>query len=97
MGDIHVTFGIITRYFVQWPSYILRCTPSSTFIESIIFYYSSFHKSFGHLLGPGSFNSPKRPLARKQASLSKTFGGVEFISTFTIAPAGHLQNWALVV
>jgi hypothetical protein len=57
----------------------------------------SLHKVFRCLLGPGSFNSPKRPLARKQASLPTTFGGVGLISTSTITPAAYLGSWALVV
>jgi hypothetical protein len=47
-------------------------------------------------LGVGSFDSPKGPLARKQASLPITFGGVGLILTFTVAPTTYLRNWALV-
>jgi hypothetical protein len=70
MGDVQVAFGILI-WFVQCPSYLLWCTPpSSTFIESFISFNSSFLQMFGHLLGLGSFDSPKGPLALKQVSFS---------------------------
>jgi len=81
---------------MQHPSYFLWCTPpSSTFIKSFIYFYS-FHKIVGHLLGPRSFDGLEGPLARKQASFSITFGGVELISTSIFAPTAYLGNWALV-
>jgi hypothetical protein len=58
---------------------------------------SSFHKMFKCLLGLGSFDNPKGPLDRKQASFPITFGGVEFILTSIIAPISYLGNWAFVV
>jgi hypothetical protein len=48
---------------------------------------------FGHLLGLGSFDSPKRLLGHKEASLPITINGVEVILTSTIALT---VNWALV-
>jgi hypothetical protein len=37
MGDVQVSFEILTHYFVQQPSYLLGCTPpSSTFIKSFV-------------------------------------------------------------
>jgi hypothetical protein len=51
---------------------------------------------FGCLLGLRSFDSPRRPLAPKQVSFSITFGGVEFILTFTITLTPYLGSWALV-
>jgi hypothetical protein len=51
---------------------------------------------FGRLLGPGSFDSPERPLVHKQASFPITFNGVMFISTSTITPATYLGSWAHV-
>jgi hypothetical protein len=93
-----MAFGILTRYFMQHPSYLLQCTPSSsTFIKSPISYDSSLHKVFGCLLGPRSFDSPKGPLACKQVSFPITFDGVELISTSTITPIIYLGSWALVV
>jgi len=47
-------------------------------------------------LGPRSFNSPKRPLTREQASLPITFNGIMLISTSIIAPTTYLGNCALV-
>jgi hypothetical protein len=52
---------------------------------------------FGHLLGPTSFDSLKRPLNCKQAFLPITFGGIGFIPTTIIALTTYLGNWALVV
>jgi hypothetical protein len=40
---------------------------------------------FKCFLGLGSFDSPKGPLAHKQFFFPITFGGIEFISTTTIA------------
>jgi hypothetical protein len=97
MGDVHVAFGILTYCFVQWPSYLLRCTLlSSIFIELFISFNSSLHKVFGHLLGLGSFNSLEGPLAHKQASLPITFDGIRLILTSTIAPVAYLGSWALI-
>ncbi len=64
-----------------------------------VFYYfdSSLHKIFGCLLGPGSFDSPERPLIRKQTSFLITFGGVRFILTTTIALIAYLRSWTLVI
>jgi len=47
---------------------------------------------FGCLLGLGSFDSLKGPLACKQASLPITFGDVKFISTSIIAPTTYLSS-----
>jgi hypothetical protein len=52
---------------------------------------------FGCLLGPRSFDSPEGPLAHKQASLPITFGGIEVISTSTIAPTIYLGSWAFFI
>jgi hypothetical protein len=52
---------------------------------------------FGHLLGPGSFDSLKRFLAHKQTSFPITLGGIKLIPTFTIAPTTYLGSWAFVV
>jgi len=98
MGDGHVAFGILTRFFVQHSSYFLLCTPpSSTFIKSFISFDSSFHKMFRCLLGLGSFDSRKRFLARKQTSFPITFGGFGVIVTSTITLTTYLRSWALVV
>jgi hypothetical protein len=51
---------------------------------------------FGWLLDPRSFDNPKGPLARKQASLPITFDGIGLIMTSTIAPIAYLGSWALV-
>jgi len=97
MGDVQMVFGILTHCFVQCPSYVLQRTPSSsTFIESFISFDSSLLQMFERLLGPRSFNSPKGPLAHKQACFPITFGGIELISTSTIAPTTYLRNWALI-
>jgi len=97
MGDVHMAFGILNHCFMQRPSYFLWCTPpSSTFIESLISFDSSFHKMFGHLLGLGSFDSLKGILVHKQTSFLITFGGIELISTSTIAPTTYLGSWAFV-
>ncbi len=66
-------------------------------LKSFISFDSSFHKMFGRLLGLGSFDNPKGPLAHKQASFPITFGDVEFILTSTITSITYLGNWALIV
>ncbi len=46
MGVVQVAFKILTHCFMQYPSYILQCTPpSSTFIKSILFYFYYFPPS----------------------------------------------------
>jgi hypothetical protein len=67
-----------------------------TFIESFISFDFFFLQMFGCLLGIGSFDGPKSPLACKQTSLPITFRGVQFISTSIIAPIAYLRSWALV-
>jgi hypothetical protein len=52
---------------------------------------------FGHLLGPRSFDSPKRPLAYKKKKFSITLDGINFISTSTITLTTYLMNYAIVV
>jgi hypothetical protein len=52
---------------------------------------------FGRLWGPRFFNSLKRPLACKQASLPIAFGGISFIPTTPIAPRTYLWSWAFIV
>ncbi len=80
MGDVKVAFKILTHYFMQWPSYFLWCTPpSSTFIQSFVFFYSFFLQMFRCLLSPWSFDSPEGPLAYKKIFLPITFGGIGFI------------------
>jgi hypothetical protein len=83
---------------VQCPSYLLRCIlSSSTFTESIIYFYSSFLQIFGHLLGPRSFDSPEGPLVCKQVSFPIIFSGIKLISIVTITPTTYLRSWALVI
>jgi hypothetical protein len=48
-------------------------------------------------LGSRSFDSPKGPLARKQAFLPIVFGSICFIPTTTITPTTYLKRWAFVV
>jgi hypothetical protein len=96
-GDVHVTFGILIHYFVQWPSYLLHCTPSFfIFINSIVFFYLSFLQVFRCFLGWRSFDSLERVLAHKLAFFPITFNGIRFILTTTIALTTYLGSWALV-
>ncbi len=77
---------------MEQPSYFLQCTPpSSTFIKSL-----TFLQVFGRLLGPGSFNSPKGPLAYKQVFFLITFDGIGVIPTTTIASIAYLKSWAFI-
>jgi hypothetical protein len=97
LGDVKVAFGIFIHCFVQWPSYLLCCTPPfSTFIDSLVSFDSSLLQMFGCLLGPWSFDSLKGPLTYKHAFLPITFNGIEFISMATITPTTYLRSWSLV-
>ncbi len=92
MGDVQVAFGILIHYFMQWPSYLLQCTP-----PSFIFTFDlSLLQVFGCLLSPRSFNNPKRPLAHKQVFFPMTFGGIKLIPMTTITPTTYLGNWAFI-
>jgi hypothetical protein len=51
---------------------------------------------FGRLLGPRSFDNPKRPLACEQASLPIIFNGIGLILTPTITTIAYLGSWAFV-
>jgi hypothetical protein len=57
----------------------------------------SFLQVFRHLLGLGSFDSPKNILTRKWAFLPITFNGIKFIPSTTITLTIYLRSWALVV
>jgi hypothetical protein len=70
--------------------------PSSTFIKSLISFYSSLLQVLGHLLGLGSFDSPKGLIAHKQVPLPITFYGIKFILIVTIAQVIYLKSWAFV-
>jgi len=97
MGDVKVKFEILIHCFMQWPSYFLRCTPSSsTFVKTFISFDSSLFQMFGHLLGPGSFDSLGL-LTHKQSSFTITFGGIGFIPIATITLTTYLKSWALVI
>ncbi len=61
-------------------------------LESLIYFDSSLHKIFGHLLGLGSFDSPNGPLIHKQTSFPISFNGVKLILTSTIALTAYLRN-----
>jgi hypothetical protein len=83
---------------MQRPSYLLQSTfPFSTFIETFLFFDSSFLQVFGHLLGPRSFDNLEGFLARKQAYFPITFDGIGIILMATIAPITYLRSWAFVV
>ncbi len=97
MGNVQVTFETLIHCFVQWPSYLLRCTPSSsTFIESLISFDFSLFQMFGCLLGLGSFDNPEGLLTRKQTFFPIIFDGIGFIPMATIAAVAYLWSWVLV-
>ncbi len=97
LGDVQVAFGILIHWYVQHPSYLLRCTsPSPTFINSIISFDFSSFQVFGRLLGPRFFNNLERPLAYKQTSFPIIIGGINLILIATINPTTYLRNWALI-
>jgi hypothetical protein len=97
MNDVQVAFGILTYYFMQRSSYLLRCTLSFfTFTNTLFFFDFSLLQMFGCLLGSRSFDSLEGLLAHKQTSLPITFSGVELISTSTIALTTYLRSWALI-
>jgi hypothetical protein len=50
----------------------------------------------GCLLSLRSFDSSKKLLVHKQASVPITFGGIRFISIATIALVTYLRNWAFI-
>jgi len=92
-----LTFDNDIYYFVQWPLYILRCTPLfSTFIKFIVSFDSSFLHTFEHLLSLWSFDSPKGHFTHKQVSIPIAFNDIELVSIGTIASTTYLGSWALV-
>lgn len=98
MGDVQIAFKILTHCFMQQPSYILLyILPSSTFIESFIYFHYSSFQMFGHLLGLDSFDSPKGFLVCEQVFFPITFNGIEFTPTTTITPKPFLWSWTFVV
>ncbi len=98
LGDVHVTFGILTHCYAQQPSYQFCFTPPSlTFIDSLISFDSSLFQMFRHLLGLRSFDSLEGPIFHKQAFLLIILASIGLISTSTTAPTTYFKSWALVV
>ncbi len=92
-----MAFGILIYCFMQWPLYLLQCTPpSSTFIKSFISFDSYILQVFRCLLGPISFDNLKGLVTNKQASFLITFGGIKIIPITTIAPTAYFGNWAFI-
>jgi len=98
MGDVQVAFGILIHCFMQWPSYLLQCTPSSSTLKKFfISFDSSLLKMFRHFVRPRSFDNLKGPLTHKQIFILITFDGIRLMSMATIALTTYLRSLALVV
>jgi len=65
---------------------------SSTFIESLVPFDSSFLQAFGHFLCLGSFDNLEIPLVCKYGFFPITLGGIGFISITTIVAKTYLGN-----
>ncbi len=90
------SFGILIHYFMQQPSYLLRCTPPTP--PSWSFLLLLTHPSLKCL---GAFWVQDFLIAQKdlypikKTSFPITFGGIGLILTTTIIPTTYLRDQAL--
>jgi hypothetical protein len=96
LQDLQVALALLTRVFVQRPSYLMRTVvPAPNFFAQLGEFDAQILQTLEELIGPGSFQGEVGELARMHASLPTSLGGLGVRSTAR-APAAFLGSWALV-
>jgi hypothetical protein len=95
LRDLQVALALLTRVFVQRPSYLMRTVaPSPEFLEQLRGFDGL--GCLESLLGPDAFAGEAGELARRQVTLPTSQGGLGVRSSAAIAPAAFLRGWALI-
>jgi hypothetical protein len=97
LRDLQVALALLTRVFVQRPSYLMRTVvPAPDFLAQLGEFDAQILQTLEELIGPGSFQGEAGELAWMQASLPTSLGGLGARSTARAAPAAFLGSWAVV-
>jgi hypothetical protein len=97
LRDLQVALALLTRVFAQRPFYLMRtAVPAPDFLAQLGEFDAQILRTLEELIGPGSFQGEVGELARMQASLPTSLGGLGVRSTARAAPAAFLSSWALV-
>jgi hypothetical protein len=99
LRDLQVALTLLTRVFVQRPSYLMRTVaPSPEFLEQLRGFSDGLVlECLESLLGPDAFAGEAGELARRQVTLPTRLGGLGVRSLAAITPAAFLGGWALIV
>jgi hypothetical protein len=78
LRDLQVALALLTRVFVQRPSYLMRTVvPAPDFLAQLGEFDAQILQTLEELIGgPGSFQGEAGELARMQASLPTSLGGL---------------------
>jgi hypothetical protein len=97
LRDLQVALALLTRVFVQRPSYLMRTVaPSPEFLEQLLGFDGLVRGCLESLLGPDAFAGEAGELARRQVTLPTSLGGLGVRNLAAIAPAAFLGGWALI-
>jgi hypothetical protein len=93
LRDLQVALALLTRVFVQRPSYLMRTVvPAPDFLAQLGEFDAQILQTLEELIGPGSFQGEVGELARMQASFPTSLGGLGVRSTARAAPATFLGS-----
>jgi hypothetical protein len=93
LRDLQVALALLTRVFVQRPSYLMRMVvPAPDFLAQLDVFDAQILQTLEELIGPGSFQGEVGELARMQASLPMSLRGLGVRSTARAAPATFLYR-----
>jgi hypothetical protein len=97
LQDLQVALALLTRVFVQRLSCLMRTVvPAPDFLVQLDGFDAQILQTLEELIGSGSSQGEVGELARMQASLPTSLGGLGVRSTAGAAPAAFLGSWALV-
>jgi hypothetical protein len=92
LRDPQVALALFTRVSVQRPSYWMRTVVSAPdFFTQLDEFDAQILQTLEELIGPGTFQGEVGELARMQASLPTSLGGLGVRSTARAAPAAFLR------
>jgi hypothetical protein len=91
LRDLQVALALLTRVFVQRPSYLMRTVvPAPDLLAQLGEFDAQILQTLEELIGPGSFQGEVGELARMQASLPTSLDGLGVRSTARAAPPAFL-------
>ena len=97
LDDPQVAFRLLTMVFAQRPSYLPdRVYPTTgDILAQLEGYDARMMSTLGSLLGPEELESLTSELARRQAALPLSHGGLGLVRSATSAPRAYLGSIAL--